>query len=61
MQRRELIRHLEKQGCELLREGGRHTIYYNPKNDKTAAIPRHREVFDALARRICRDLEVAEP
>jgi len=61
MQRRELVRHLEQQGCALLREGGRHSIYCNPKNDKTAAVPRHREVFDALARRICRDLEIPEP
>ncbi len=26
MKRRDLIKHLEKQGCLLLREGGKHTV-----------------------------------
>lgn len=29
MKRRDLIRHLESHGCELLREGGNHTLYVN--------------------------------
>lgn len=29
MKQRDLIRHLERHGCELLREGGKHTIYVN--------------------------------
>ena len=29
MKRRDLLRHLEKHGCEFLREGGNHTIYVN--------------------------------
>ena len=29
MKRRDLIRHLEIHGCELLRESGNHTIYVN--------------------------------
>lgn len=29
MKRKDLIRHLEAQGCELLREGGNHTIFVN--------------------------------
>lgn len=29
MKRRDLIRHLETYGCELLREGGKHTLYIN--------------------------------
>jgi hypothetical protein len=28
---------------------------------KTSTIPRHREINEFLARKICRDLEVAEP
>lgn len=27
MKRRDLIRHLEAHGCELLREGGKHSVY----------------------------------
>jgi len=61
MKRTDLVRHLARHGCELLREGGRHTIYYNPRSDQTAAVPRHREIGENLARKICRDLEVPDP
>jgi predicted RNA binding protein YcfA (HicA-like mRNA interferase family) len=61
MKRRDLIRHLEANGCELLREGGNHTIYVNRTDLKSSAIPRHREIDDFLARKICRDLQVPEP
>ena len=61
MKLRKLIQHLEKQRCYLLREGGNHTIYYNPKNGKISAVPRHKEVKKFTARKICKDLEVPEP
>ncbi len=61
MKRLDLIRHLEKQGCELLREGGSHTIYVNRKAQRSSAVPLHREINDFLACKICRDLQVAEP
>ncbi len=61
MKRRDLINHLEKEGALLLREGGNHTIYYNPVNNKVSAIPRHREINDFLARKICKDLEIRVP
>ncbi len=52
MKRVELIRHLKRNGCELLREGGAHSVYYNPNNNQTSAIPLHREINDFLARKI---------
>ena len=61
MKRRDLIRHLEAHGCEMLREGGNHTVYVNRAKRKTTAIPRHREVNEFLARKICQDLEIPEP
>lgn len=61
MKRRDLIRHLEQHGCELLREGGNHSIYVNRAVQKTSAIPRHKEINEFLAKKICRDLEVPEP
>ena len=61
MKRKDLLRHLERAGCEFLREGRRHTVYYNPKNLKTSTIPRHREINNFLARKICRDLGIKEP
>ncbi len=61
MKRTDLLRHLEQYGCELLREGGNHTIYVNRIERKASSIPRHREINDFLARKICRDLQVPEP
>ena len=58
MKRRDLIRHLEVNGCIFLREGGRHTVYYNPAKQRTSTVPRHNEIVDALAMKICRDLEI---
>ncbi len=61
MKRRDLIKHLELNGCEFLREGGNHTMYVNRKVQKVSAIPRHREVNEFLVRKICRDLEITQP
>jgi mRNA interferase HicA len=61
VKRADLVRHLRSQGCELLREGGNHSLYVNRRAGKAAAVPRHREINDFIARKICRDLEVADP
>ncbi len=61
MKRRDLIRHLERHGCEMMREGGSHTVYVNRAKRKTTAVPRHREINDFLARKIYQDLEIPEP
>ena len=58
MKRLELIRHLDAHGCRLLREGGNHTVYLNPEARKVTTVPRHREINEHLARRICKDLEI---
>ena len=44
MKRKELLRHLRKQGCELLREGSRHSWWHNPEQNRRSAIPRHTEI-----------------
>ena len=61
MKRLDLIRHLERHGCEFLREGGNHTIYINRAARKTSSVPRHREIIEFTARKICKDLEVPRP
>lgn len=61
MKRQDLIRHLESHGCRLLREGAKHSVYFNPANSRTSAVPRHREINEFLARKICRDLGIPEP
>jgi len=61
VKRRDLIEHLEANGCEFLREGGEHTVYVNRAKRTTSTVPRHREVDEFLARKICRDLDVPPP
>ncbi len=61
MKRAELIRHLKAHGCELQREGGSHSVFVNRAAGTATAVPRHREINGFLARKICRDLEIAGP
>lgn len=61
MKRRDLVQHLEGHGCQLLREGGGHSVYVNRKTRKATTVPRHRDINEFLARKICRDLEIPEP
>jgi predicted RNA binding protein YcfA (HicA-like mRNA interferase family) len=61
MQRKKLIQHLEKYGCYLLREGGNHSIFINPKTLRISTVPRHREIKFFIAQKICKDLEISLP
>ena len=56
MKRNQLIKHLSAHGAFLLREGSRHSIYQLGHN-KTQ-VPRHIEIVDELARKICKDLGI---
>ncbi|HEX7409493.1 MAG TPA: type II toxin-antitoxin system HicA family toxin [Candidatus Binatia bacterium] len=62
MKRRELIRHLERFGCALLDEGAKHSRYINLADPtRRSTVPRHTEIADLLARKICRQLGVPDP
>jgi predicted RNA binding protein YcfA (HicA-like mRNA interferase family) len=61
LKRVDLVRHIERHRGELLREGGSHSVYVNRTARKTSTVPRHREINDFLARKICRDLDIPEP
>jgi mRNA interferase HicA len=61
MKRAALVKHSEQQGCRMLLGGARHFVYVNPANNRTSAVPRHTEICDMLARKICRDLGIADP
>jgi mRNA interferase HicA len=41
-----------------VREGGRHTIFVNAANGAKAPVPRHSEIDNRLARKICEQLGV---
>ena len=52
MKRDDLVRQLLAAGCVLLRHGGRHDIYVNPRSGQKQPLPRHREIDEALAKHI---------
>ena len=58
MKRLVLIKHLERNGCVLMREGGNHAIWFNPANKKRTAVGRHRELADLLCEKICKQLDI---
>ncbi len=53
--------YLHQMGCEMLREGPKHTVLFNPANRKVTTVPRHREINEFLAKKICKDLGVPPP
>jgi predicted RNA binding protein YcfA (HicA-like mRNA interferase family) len=61
MKRSVLVKYLQQHGCQLLREDVRHSVYWNPANSRTSTVPRHSEIDNMLARKICRDLDIPPP
>jgi mRNA interferase HicA len=61
VKRSSLLRHLRQHGCVLKREGGAHSLWTNPANGVVEAVPRHTEIPNLLARKICRNLAIPEP
>jgi mRNA interferase HicA len=55
-----LLQHLRKHGCYLKREGRAHSLWSNPATGAVEAVPRHMEISDLLARKICRNLSIPE-
>jgi mRNA interferase HicA len=53
-----LLKHLRANGCELLREGAKHSWWWHPISRRRTAVPRHREVDNQLADKICKDLGI---
>jgi hypothetical protein len=60
VKRSALLLHLRRYGCVLKREGAAHSLWTNPATGATEAVPRHTEISDNLARKICRGLSVPE-
>lgn len=48
MKRGELLRHLHAHGCELLREGGRHSWWHNPNLNKRYSGASLKEIVSRL-------------
>lgn len=60
MKRGELLRHLRRNGCYLKREGSAHSLWMNPNTGRMEAVPRHTEIPDRLAQKICRTLSIPD-
>lgn len=60
MKRRDLVNYLLQNECVLIREGGRHSVFYNPFLKRTSTVPRHNEIDNGLAKKICKDLGVVQ-
>ena len=56
MKRRNLIKKIEKNGCTLIRHGGKHDWYQNITTKVCQPIPRHREINEILAKNIIKKL-----
>ena len=60
MKRGELLRHLRRHGCTLKREGASHSLWQNPATGQIEAVPRHNEIPNLLAKKLCRGLSIPE-
>ncbi len=61
MKREALLRHLRRNGCVVRSEGKEHSLWENPQTGHAEAVPRHVEVSNLLAKRICRELSIPDP
>lgn len=61
MKRGDFERHLKKNGCVLLREGGNHSIFVNKGDGRRSAVPRHGELGPGIVRKICDELGIDRP
>jgi len=60
MKRHALLKHLRLHGCYLKREGRSHSLWCNPQTGHAEAVPRHTEIPNKLAKKICRMLSIPE-
>jgi mRNA interferase HicA len=58
MKRQVLIKYLQEKNCVLLREGGNHSWWINQNKNLRSAVPRHSEISNILANKICKDLGI---
>ena len=56
MKRRDLLKKLAEMNCVLIRHGGNHDWYQNPKSQMSQPVPRHTEINENLAKSILKKL-----
>ena len=60
MKRQVLIKFLTANGCVLLREGKKHSLYRNIANGKMTAVPRHPDIQEMTVKSICKQLDIPQ-
>ena len=58
MKRKGLVKHLLGNGCVFIREGANHSVFFNPALRRISTVPRHNEINNLLAKKICKDLGI---
>jgi predicted RNA binding protein YcfA (HicA-like mRNA interferase family) len=61
LKKRDLERHLNAHGCQLVRQATNHELWENVESGERTTVPRHREIKTPTARGICRQLSVPIP
>jgi len=61
MKRYDLVQHLLHEGCVLVREGAKHSVFFNPALQRSSTVPRHKEINAFLSKKVCRDLSIELP
>jgi hypothetical protein len=52
VKREDLLRRLREAGCILIRHGGKHDWYTNPRTGMSQPVPRHTQINETLAKHI---------
>ncbi len=60
MKRNDLLRKLLEMKCNLIRHGGKHDWYQNPRTKMAQPVPRHNEINEFLAKAILKKLRDGE-
>lgn len=60
MTRAAVVKALRDNGCEIRREGGRHTVWECPCGRHTTPVPRHREVTAGVVKSIGQQMACLE-
>jgi hypothetical protein len=61
MKRIDFLKFITKQSCVFLREGAKHSVYFNPITNRSSTIPRHNEIDNFLVKKISNDLGIPKP
>jgi mRNA interferase HicA len=58
MKRSAFLKYLKANGCILVREGAKHSLYLNTNNGKKSTVGRHSELSNLMCNIICKQLDI---